>query len=170
MQEWFLSDLHENWFEAYTVTNKEDTTKKEYFYKWQGDIYDMAPGYWDEYIANEDGDEENGFHIANVIDWQKFRKIVTNFSESCDELQIKYDGGYTKSTSKFTPFGNGYACLWLFPIDSNNEYAGMAANPQNGCGSYTCFTHDNKFEYAVTNIQNTYVRVRLVRDIPAGKW
>lgn len=170
MQEWFLSDLHEDYFEAYTVPNKEDATKTEYFYKWQGDLFDMFPGSWDEYIANEDREEEKGFHIANVIDWQKFQKIVGDFSDGCDALQIKYDGAYSPSPN-MSNYGNGHACLWLFPVNSTYEYYGMAPSIHEGCGVYGIFTPGkDSFTEMCTNDPDVYARVRLVRDIPAGKW
>lgn len=165
-QEWLLSDLCEDWFdEAIEIPNVDGGTKSDFFYKWHGNIFDMYPGTWDEYIRNEKGHEEKGFHIVNVIDLQKLKEIVGDFSDGCDMIHIKADGMYSYCPNLFNS-NKGYVCWWLFPINSTYNYYGMAANSHSNCGVFARIAPGkDSFEEMYTNSEDLYIHIRLVRDM-----
>lgn len=170
MQEWFLSDIHEDWFDSYVVYNEENNGKRDFFYRWKGDIFDMHPSDWDEYIANNQGIIEEGFHIVNVIDLQKLTKIVGDFSNACKLINIVYDGYYTKKDNS-RHYGDKKAYFWLYPVASTNEYYGMAGNSDCECGVLADIKpEDDYFAIFYTNVKDVYARLRLVRDITPEKW
>lgn len=171
MQEWFLSDIHEDWFDSYVVYNEENNGKRDFFYRWKGDIYDMRPGDWDEYIANNNGIEEKGFHIANVIDLQKLTKIVGDFSNACKLIDIVYDGYYTKEPN-YHHWNDKKAYFWLFPVSSTYDYSGMSENIEKDCGVLAVINPEDDYYTTIlyTNIKDIYARLRLVRDITPEKW
>ena len=170
MQEWLLSDLNEDYFDGQKmVPNKDDAAKTDYFYMWKGEICNMSQGTWEDFVRTKNNKAVKGFHVLNVIDLQKIKKIAGDFSDICDTLQIKPYGYY--SEPRTTPWNSDKACLWLYPVSSTTKYYGMVANPKSGCGVFAQITPGkDSFVEVVTNIKDLYARVRLVRDIPKGQW
>ncbi|MBO7598689.1 MAG: hypothetical protein J6T70_16755 [Bacteroidales bacterium] len=172
-QEWFVEDLHEDWFKPYSYQpGDEKGTLHGYYYHWEGTLSD-AQSDWNELVYSDTELEipAKGFHIPNESDFYKLGAIVGESSAIFRALQLEYDGIHF---SGFNDWNNLLAAIWINPIDTIWSQ-GTDPNQVDGCGIFAAW-HNNDPHYGdkmvghYTNSKTLQCNVRLVRNLTKKQW
>lgn len=176
-QEWFLEDLHSNYFTHSSRPDDDSGTKYGYYYPWKGTLDDITQEEWNILLfqtEDMDGENANGFHIPNCTDFIKLNQIVGQNEKLQNLLQVEYDGTYRPRTDDWQEDAGGF---WQSPYDPTMFHNPYCIDPglEDGCGIIMlAFLNNPRFRdgfwACYTNVKDIRCNVRLMRTISKSQW
>jgi len=167
VQEWFLDDLNTDMY--YPGIDPSILPLPKY-YSWKGEMQSAVDGGDFSYIiaSDQSGTPALGFHmpkVSNVFAESDIDQLGTALGSNASirtKLQLTYGGARFWNPS----LSPSQACLWIECRNTN-----YAPNIVANCGVAGVWNLPNdNFGLAFTNIPQTQVNVRLVRNITQAQW
>jgi len=164
VQEWLYEDLRTDYFSFYTWADDPTGDKYGYYYKWEGELFDLIQDDWDFLMLKSqdvDGEHELNFHIPT-------------FQDLCNLLEIVGDNGHVHKYLNLT-----YACNYDPLLDKGKECTNKTAamiwidypGRLLGCGVFKAWSLEPSTSYiCCTNIARLACNVRLVRTLKPEEW
>lgn len=178
IQEWLLENLRTDMFEYHTWKNDPKGLKYGFFYKWEGDLYDLTQDDWDFMMLkteNESGENALGFHLPRHKDINDLKKIVGDNGRVRKHLRLIYGDSYEPIRDDGKDcYNKNEACIWLDPNNNYDEwsaYKGVDPRRQDKCGIvYVWSLNPNTSYRSYTNIEDLCCNIRLVRNLTIDQW
>lgn len=176
IQEWLYENLRSDMFESYTWSNDPDGSRYGYFYKWEGDLFDLGPSDWNFMMTDKNESPVTGFHIPNYTDFNNLAQIVGGTNNIPRYLNLTYGSNYYPlfDDDRTTP-STGGAILWVDYHDPTwSSFGNVDPNRVEGCGVFKCWpreiTDENRPYVCYTNIEELGCNLRLVRTLTINQW